>query len=83
MIANSMEITKQAIWKLAHFEPSSTDDYGNQVLDYLILDALATYGPLLSVTPNQIQEHIKKVFLLDFDQAEIVAAAGTRMAPKL
>jgi len=62
---------KQIMWKLANFEPSSTDEYGNQVLDYLVLDALSSYGPLLCVVPNEIKEYIKKVFKIEFEEIEI------------
>ena len=74
-ILRNMEIN-QILWKLAHFEPATTDDYGNQVLDYLVLDALSTYGPLLHASPEEIKEYIKELFLVDFEVVEIVTAAS-------
>ena len=32
--------TKQVIFRLAHFNPTTRDEYGNQVIDYLVLDSL-------------------------------------------
>jgi hypothetical protein len=72
---------RASLFKLAHFEPSCTDDYGNQLLDYLVLDALATYGPLIQVDPINIREHIQKNFFLDFDETEI-ASTGKRLYAK-
>ncbi len=66
---------KDAIFRLAHFDPTFTDEYGNQVIDYLALDALATYGPLIVVTASEVKEHIKSVFKLDFAEEEINASA--------
>lgn len=56
---------KQAIFRLAHFDPTCKDDCGNQIVDYLVLDSLATYGQL-TVTALTIKENIKKCFRLDF-----------------
>jgi len=72
---------KQVIFRLAHFNPTCQDEYGNQAIDYLVLDSLATFGPLLKVTAYQIKENIKKVFRLDFDEVEI-NAAGVRLNRK-
>ena len=66
---------KDAIFRLAHFDPTFTDEYGNQVIDYLALDALATYGPLIVVTASEVKEHIKSVFKLDFAEEEINISA--------
>ena len=71
----------QIIFRLAHFNPSCQDEYGNQAIDYLVLDSLATFGPLLKVTAYQLKENIKKVFRLDFEEAEI-NAAGERLKKK-
>jgi len=65
---------KTAVFRLAHFDPSSTDQYGNQIIDYLVLDCLATYG-LLRPTPGDIRSHIKRVFILEFEEAEIISSA--------
>jgi len=66
---------KDAIFRLAHFDPTFTDEYGNQVIDYLALDALVTYGPLIVVTASEVKEHIKSVFKLDFAEEEINISA--------
>lgn len=66
---------KQIFFKLAHFDPTYKDDYGYQVIDYLVLDALAMYGPLLSVTSTEVKAHIKKYFLVDFEDYEINSSA--------
>ena len=66
---------KEAIFRLAHFDPTFTNEYGNRVIDYLVLDALAAYGPLTVVTASEVKEHIKRVFKLDFAEEEINASA--------
>ncbi|MEK0336500.1 MAG: hypothetical protein QQN41_03585 [Nitrosopumilus sp.] len=66
---------------LAQFNPTYKDEYGHQVLDYLVLDALATYDTLFPVTPTGIKSYIKDVFKLDFDESEIVTSAK-RLANK-
>jgi len=71
----SGEETKEAMFRLAHFDPTYKDEYCNQLVDYLVLDALATYGSLLIVTASQVRTHIKKVFKLDFEEEEINASA--------
>jgi hypothetical protein len=65
----------EVLFRLAHFDPTFTDEYGNQVIDYLVLDALATYGPLITVTASEVKEHIKRVFKLDFAEEEINSSA--------
>ncbi len=70
----SLNETKEMAFRLAHFDPTFTDEYGNQVMDYLVLDTLATYGPLLVVTASEAKERIKKVFKLDFAEEEINAS---------
>jgi len=72
--ASSSEI-KAAIFRLAHFDPEFADEYGNQVIDYLVLDALSTYGPLIKITASETKEHVKEVFRLDFAEEEINASA--------
>ena len=66
---------KEAILRLSHFDPTFVDEYGNQVIDYLVLDALASYGPLIVVTASEVRECIKSRFLLDFADEEINASA--------
>lgn len=67
--------TREAIFRLAHFDPTYKDEYFNQLIDYLVLDALASYGPLIMITAPQVRIHIKKVFKLDFQEEEINASA--------
>lgn len=76
---DSIEI-KQTIFRLAHFNPTCNDEYGNQVLDYLVLDSLAMYGQLV-VTAIQIKENIKNSFRLDFEETEI-NLSGRRLSQK-
>jgi hypothetical protein len=67
------QINKNAVfWKLAHFEPYCTDEYGHQILDYLVLDALSTYGTLLPASPSEIQEYIHDYYLTSFEETEIL-----------
>ena len=72
--------TKQAIFRLAHFDPTCRDEYGHEVVDYLVLDSLATYGQLI-VTALDIRENIKRSFHLDFEESEI-NASGKRLGQK-
>lgn len=69
------ETTKAPILRLAHFDPTFADEYGNQVIDYLVLDAFSTYGPLIKITASEIKDHIKGIFKLDFAEEEINASA--------
>jgi len=71
---------KQTIFRLAHFDPTCRDEYGNQVIDYLVLDSLAAYGQL-KVTASEIKDNIKKCFRLDFEEPEI-NASGKRLEQK-
>jgi len=71
---------KRAIFRLAYFDPSCRDEYGNQVIDYLVLDSLATYKQLI-VTASEIRDHIKRIFSLDFEESEI-NASGRRLSQK-
>lgn len=71
---------KHAMFRLAHFDPTCRDEYGNQVVDYLVLDSLATYG-LLPVTAMEIKQTIKSSFRLDFEEPEI-DSAGKRLHHK-
>lgn len=64
----------EALRRLAHFDPTCTDEYGHQALDYLVLDALASIGEL-SATPSQVAEIIRAVYRLEFELAEIREAA--------
>lgn len=76
----STELVKETIFRLAHFNPSAQDDYGNQLLDYFVLDSLATGGgPLLKISAEQINADLKRRFHLDFEVPEIINA-GKRLA---
>ena len=66
---------KKALFKLAHFNPTYKDEYGNQIIDYLVLDALSNYEPLLRVEPFDLKRIIKNQFKLDFEESEIVNCA--------
>lgn len=69
---------KDILLKLAFFNPDFSDKFGNQIIDYLVLDSLSARGPLLSQIPPDIKAYIKEVFKLDFEEAEITAA-GKRL----
>lgn len=62
---------KETIIRLAHFDPVYTDDYGCKILDYLILDALSSFGELLVSTSLEVKDYIKKCYKLNFEEAEI------------
>ena len=68
-------------FKLAHFNPNANDNYGYQLIEYLVLDALTTYGPLIEVKTFDIKDYIKKRYLVDFDEYEI-ENAGERLLTK-
>ena len=65
------EDARKVAFKLAHFDPTTADDCGNQMLDYLVLDALATTGPLLTSQVRDVISHIDTVFHLQFEAAEV------------
>jgi len=71
---------KNIILRLAHFDPTCKDNYGNKIIDYLVLDALLTYGQLV-VTAYEIKKCIKRNFLLDFEEEEIIVS-GRRLHKK-
>ena len=50
---------KTALFKLAYFEPNVKDENNYQVLDYLILDCLSTYSPMLDCSPEDIHRRNK------------------------
>ncbi len=68
---------KDEFFKLAHFNPSAKDDYGNQISDYLILDALSAFG-FLEVKAKDIRNYIKDTYKLVFEEPEI-EASGKRL----
>ncbi|MFH1069327.1 MAG: hypothetical protein V1794_06855 [Candidatus Glassbacteria bacterium] len=69
---------KIALKHLAHFDPTFSDDYGNQTSDYLVLDALHNFGAL-RVNAAQIKDCINDRFLIQFEDAEI-HASGIRLS---
>jgi hypothetical protein len=70
---------KSALFRLSHFDPTSKDNYGHQVLDYLVLDALAGIGAINRCDSKDIVEYIESTYKISFDQAEI-HASGERLA---
>ena len=69
------EELKLSILRLSHFSPSTEDEYGNQMIDYLLLDSLTAFE-LSLVTATEIKDTIKKNFRLTFEEEEINAAAN-------
>ena len=67
ILSNDSDI-KQVMHKLAYFNPSAQDEYGHQVIDYLVLDTLSGYG-VISVTAPRICQYIKDSFKLDFGRS--------------
>ncbi|MFN6946569.1 MAG: hypothetical protein ACK4ND_16600 [Cytophagaceae bacterium] len=65
---------KESIARLSHFLPSSKDDYGNQFLDYIVLDSMSDFGMTI-VTTKEIKQTIKKNLLIDFEEDEIIGSA--------
>lgn len=73
---------KESIARLAHFSPTTKDDYGNQFLDYIVLDALSDFGTV-TVSPKEIKAAIKKNLLLDFEEDEIIGSAKRLVGKKM
>lgn len=71
---------KQSIARLSHFSPNSSDDYGHQVLDYILLDAMADNGTVPS-SAKDLKNRIKENIYLDFEEDELVQA-GKRLQSK-
>jgi len=65
---------RQVLRKLAHFNPTCKDDYGHEALDYLVLDALVSYGQT-PVTVQDIKGYLKATYAMDFEDAEIDATS--------
>ena len=81
ILSNDSDL-KQVMRKLAYFKPSAQDEYGHQVIDYLVLDALSGYN-VISVTAPEICQYIKNSFKLDFDEAEINSSARRLSSKRL
>lgn len=71
-----------AIARLSHFSPKTTDDYGYQLLDYLVLDFALDHGTNI-VSVRDIKFEIKGKMLVDFEEDEIVNAASRLERNKL
>jgi hypothetical protein len=78
---NTDDTSKNALFKLAFFEPNLSDDSDNQVIDYLILDCISGYGSLLDCDSHDISTYLKTTFLIEFEEAEIIKGAE-RLAKK-
>lgn len=71
-----MQITeKDAIRGFAMFLPNAEDQYGNQILDHLILEALATIPPSTFSNPFEIKNLIRQLFKINYEEEEILGAA--------
>lgn len=68
----SEESIKDAIGRLASFSPSTTDDYGHQLIDYIILDCASDFGNTV-VSPKDVKKNIFDKLLLEFAEDEIIA----------
>lgn len=80
-IAIHSDLEDSALRRLAYFDPNCEDEYGNQVLDYLVLDVLAGYTNELFCGPSEVRNGIKSAFKLDYENAEINKSAK-RLANK-
>ena len=65
--------------RLANFNPNFKDKFGNQILDYLVLDALSSAGSIITQTIREISTYIKNTYKIDFHDFEIIAS-GKRLA---
>lgn len=61
-----------SIFRLAHFQPTLNVIKDNQIIDYLVLDALASCGSLFKASIHDIQSIIRKNILLEFEPQEIL-----------
>ncbi|MBI1221741.1 MAG: hypothetical protein GC180_03970 [Bacteroidetes bacterium] len=78
----SEESVKDAIGRLASFSPSTTDEYGHQLIDYIILDCASDFGNTV-VSPADVKRNISDKLLLEFAEDEIIAAAKRLVSKKL
>jgi len=74
LVKNDLNEIRLGILKLAYFDPTCEVEYGYQVLDYLVLDALSTNSPLIPVTLYEIKTNIEDMFKLEFAEEEISAS---------
>jgi hypothetical protein len=78
----SEESINDAIGRLASFFPSTTDEYGHQLLDYIILDCASDFGTTI-VSPKDVKKNISDKLLLEFAEDEIIASAKRLVSKKL
>ena len=78
----SEESIKDAIGRLASFSPSTTDDYGHQLIDYIILDCASDFGNTV-VSPKDVRKNISDKLLIEFAEDEIIASAKRLVSKKL
>lgn len=69
-----------SISRLSYFSPTTTDDYGNQIIDYLLLDSLSDFESTI-ITPKEVKNNINNNLLVTFEEDEIVSSAR-RLAQK-
>ena len=74
LVKDDLQEIKMRISRLANFDPTCKVEYGYQVLDYLVMDALAINPALVPVTLSEIKTNIKEMFKLDFAEEEINAS---------
>jgi hypothetical protein len=67
--------TLNSLSRLAYFEPNFEDEYGNQVLDYLVIDSLSVGENLFHYSSSEIKKNIKDSFTIDFALGEIISSA--------
>lgn len=75
LVKNDLNKIRFGISKLAYFDPICEVEYGYQVLDYLVLDALSTNSPLTPITLYEIKTNIEDMFKLEFAEEEIRVSA--------
>ena len=70
LVKDDLHEIKMRISRLANFDPTCKVEYGYQVLDYLVMDALAINPALVPVTLSEIKTNIKEK-LLNSEDARI------------
>ena len=79
----SEEHLKSSIVRLAHFQPTMSTDKGDQIIDYLVLDALSSQGTLFNAKLDDIQSIIHKNIRLEFENQEILQSIRRLSLKKL
>ena len=67
----SEESIKDAIGRLASFSPSTTDDYGHQLIDYIILDCASDFGNTV-VSPKDVKKISSINFYLNLPRMKLL-----------